>query len=156
MLASYKPAAAARTHVLLAAVTWTVVGSVLATFGVVWALGSPLPYGAALLAVAIAAGMGKAWFVLRPAADRIVARIWARGDGRCLGGFVSWRSWLFIVVMMAGGRIARGSMPVHSPARGILGVVYAGVGAALVVAAVRLWGAWRHGPGDRAGGMTAD
>ena len=87
------------------------------------------------------AGLLKARFVLRRAAGRTVERIQARGDGYCLGGFLSWQSWLLVVLMVAVGRSLRGGvLP-----RTITGFLYAAVGTALLVAAHQIWHAWyRH------------
>lgn len=135
LLERLKPTARARTHLLAAAAMWTLVGTGLGVAGVVWCLASPMPTSLLLIAVAIALGQAKARWVLSRVARRNAARIAARGDGRCLGGFVSWQSWLFIGGMMGGGYLLRHS-PVPLP---VLGVVYAGVGTALIVGSAILW-----------------
>ncbi len=142
LLHSCKPAATARTHVLVAALLWTVVGALLLTFGIKWAWHAAGPHTLLLLAAAIGAGAAKAHFVLRKAARRIVARIRERGDGCCLGGFVSWKTYLLIAVMATTGRLLRGGL-LPKP---IVGLVYAGIGAALLLAAWTLWTAWRCFP----------
>lgn len=137
-LNAYKPAASARVHLLLAALMWTVVGALLLFFGVRWVLTSQTAHAAWLLAVAAAAGVLKAELVLRRAARRTIERIRARGDGRCVGGFLSWQTWAFVGVMAAAGRLLRGG-----PApRIIVGVIYAAVGTALLLSVRRLWHAW--------------
>lgn len=137
-LERFKPAAPASAHLLLAAVLWSAVGTGLLTAGLRWSLGAESPWGRGLLPVALAAGIGKALFVLSRTAKRTISRIKARGDGRCLGGFISWQSWLIVIVMMAGGSLLR-----RSPTpRMIVGLVYAGVGAALFTASLYLWSAW--------------
>ena len=137
-LEAYKPAASARVHLLLAATMWAVVGGFLLFFGARWGLSGRIPHGALWLAGAILAGWLKARLVLERAARRIVERIRTRGDGRCLGGFLSLRSWGFILLMVALGRFLRGGLV----PRAILGLIYAGVGTALLVASRRLWYAW--------------
>lgn len=142
IVSACKPAASARTLALLAALTWTVIGSILGFFGTRWALEGHLPHGPLLLALALAAGVAKAVFALFPAADKIVARIRARGDGRCIGAFFSWRAWVFVAIISVVGRVIRGNVPPHTLGRSILGLVYAWVGIALLLGAVRLWRAW--------------
>ena len=78
----------------MGALLWTGVGMLLLLFGLAWVLQSDIPYAAALLALAVAAGLAKTWLVLNRAARRMVERIRLRGDGRCLGGFLSVRTWL--------------------------------------------------------------
>ncbi|UCD76236.1 MAG: hypothetical protein JSV91_04795, partial [Phycisphaerales bacterium] len=128
-LARFKPTAPRRVQLLLAALMWTVVGAALLTFGTLWLVQSGISRWPWLLAGAIAAGILKAVFILGRAAARVILRIRQRGDGRCLGGFLSWRTWLLVLVMMAAGFTLRHSH-IHSA---ILGTVYAAVGSALVL-----------------------
>lgn len=90
-------------------------------------------------AAAIVVGILKSQFVLDRTANRTIERIRTRGDGRCIGGFLSVRSWAFVALMMGIGRALRAS---PTP-RTILGFVYVAVGLALVLASRRLWLAWR-------------
>jgi hypothetical protein len=117
---------------------WTLVGSVLAWLGACWLLSAHLRWPGLWLAAAVTTGLLKAHLVLRRAAQRVIERIRARGDGRCIGGFVSWRTWLFITLMMTAGYVLRhGLIP-----RAAVGFVYLAVGVALMTAAIRVWIAW--------------
>jgi hypothetical protein len=144
---AHKPAADRWVHYLLAALMWSVVGSALLAVGSHWAGRTFAALGTAhaallplvLIGIGVAAGAAKARWVLGPAAERIIQRIDERGDRRCAGGFLSWRSWGFVLVMIVAGRLLRGS---HIP-RAVLGVVYVAVGTALLLAARRPWEAWR-------------
>lgn len=140
-LTTYKPAASARMHLLLAAMMWTVVGAALLCFGVRWTLAGQIPYVWLFLAAAVMAGLLKSRFVLERTASRMIERIRTRGDGRCLGGFLSLRSWGFVALMIGAGCLLRTWML----PRTIVGLIYAAVGTALLLAARRLWQAWyRH------------
>jgi hypothetical protein len=135
ILRSLKPAASVRTHFLAAAVAWTVVGGALTVAGVVWCVASPLPWSAGLIVLGVALGAAKARWVLAAVARRNSARLVDRGDGHCLGGFVSWRGWLLIVGMMAAGFLLRNSgLPLP-----ILGPLYVAVGTALLLGSLSLW-----------------
>jgi hypothetical protein len=136
----YKPAAAVRAHLLLAGLMWTVVGAALVAFGGRWLWQLPTPAAPWLAALAVVIGTFKARFVLDRAARTIVDRIQERGDGRCLGGFLSVRSWALVAAMAAGGRFLRGS----HVARGLMGVLYVAVGTALLLSSRVAWRAWRH------------
>jgi hypothetical protein len=139
-LDAYKPAAAARTHLLLAALMWTVVGGSLLVVGARWALHAQLAIALPLLAVALTAGALKARFVLRRTSARMIERIRVRGDGRCLGGFVSLQTWAFVILMMGLGYLLRhGLLP-----RTVVGFIYVAVGAALLLASRHIWSAWQH------------
>lgn len=134
-LEAHKPAASSRVHRLLAASMWFAVGAGLATFGAVQTMrsaGSRAPW---LFAVAIALGALKGHFILQRTARRNAARIERRGDDRCVGGFLSWRTCLLAVFMMALGRFLR-----HSGIPGqVLGPIYLTVGAGLVLGSLPLW-----------------
>lgn len=139
-LDAYKPAASARLHLLLAALMWTVVGAVLLFFGIRWLSSGETLHVWLLFVVAVLAGLLKASFVLKPAAYRIIERIRIRGDRRCIGGFLSVRTWAFVVFMIVAGRILRGGfLP-----RSVLGFVFVAVGTALLLASLRLWLGWHR------------
>jgi hypothetical protein len=143
-LAAHKPAAPARVHVLLAALTWSVVGLGLLSAGAYWTLTHKGLVGPPLLAVGILAGWAKSRLVLDKAAVRIVSRIRSRGDARCLGGFLSPGTWAMVAVMMLAGYLLR-----HSPvSRLVVGTVYAAVGAGLLSSSRVAWRAWHEGSGD--------
>jgi len=135
----WKPAARARTQVLLAALVWTGVGIGLLAAGVRWSLMAPALWPVAILAVALPVGLLKGRFALRRAAGKIAARIARRGDGTCLGGFLSWKTWLFVLAMMGmGAALRRSDLP-----RAILGMVYTAVGVALLWGSRVFWAEWR-------------
>ena len=118
---------------------WTVVGSMLGFFGVRWALAWESPWTYVLLAVAALIGVAKAIFVFRKAARRVIARIRERGDGHCLGGFISWSTWALVLGMIVLGRVLRAGLL----AKSTVGFIYAGVGIALLTGSVFLWRALR-------------
>lgn len=119
-----------------AALLWTLPGLGLAIAGSLWLFGTATgPARLGLLALAIALGVGKGLFLRRKPAGRVLARIEALGDGRRLGAFVGWQGILLVGLMMGAGRLLRMSpLP-----REILGALYLGIGAALLLASVRFW-----------------
>ncbi len=136
----WKPAAGVRAHLVAAAGLWTMVGLGLAAAGLAWSFGTPLPWSLLLAAAGIGAGLVKGRYVIRRLAERNASRIIARGDGHCLGGFLSAKTWLLVVVMMASGMVLRRS----AVPRPVLGVVYSAVGTALLAGSVILWRALRQ------------
>lgn len=137
-LSTHKPSAPARVHLLLAALTWSVVGLGLLSAGAFWVLTRGAATGLPLLAVGLLAGWAKSHLALDRAAGRIVARIHSRGDGRCLGGFVSPATWGIVVGMMLAGYLLR-----HSHlSRLIVGTLYVAVGLALLRSSCVAWRAW--------------
>ena len=142
-LTKLKPAAPRHVHLLLAAATWSLVGAMLGAFGLRWFLQGEVAEPALLLVAALAVGLAKALFILRKAASRVVGRIVKRGNGRCIGGFFSWRTWIAVAFMMALGQLLRASL--LPPA--ILGLIYLAIGSSLIIASGFIWRAWRR---DRA------
>ena len=133
-----KPAASAQVHLLLAAVLWTSVGSALVFFGVRWTWAADMSHVGLAIAAAGALGVLKSRLVLLHTAKKTIRRICSRGDGRCLGGFLSWRSWLLVLLMAVCGRLLRGGgIPIQ-----IVAFVYVAVGVALLVTSLTLWHGW--------------
>jgi hypothetical protein len=132
----YKPAVPAKTHLLLAAGAWTVVGSVLIILGIYWvhAAGSNVSY----LVLAAAIGYAKSLYVLDKTARRAADRIIERGDGRCIGGFFSYKSWLLVIIMAGAGRTLRSGIM----SRLLLGFIYVAVGSALILSSRIFWQAY--------------
>lgn len=94
-----------------------------------------------MLIAAVVLGLLKARFVLRRAARRTIQHITSRGDGRCLGGFLSWKTWLLVIAMIALGRLLRSEL-VPIPLAWI-GLLYAAVGVAMIAGSIPLWIAWQ-------------
>lgn len=120
---------------MAAAMMWSLAGAGILAAGCSWIFRSGSPASVPVLVLALATGAAKARFVLDRTARRILTRIESRGDGRCLGGFLSWKSWLLVVAMVLLGRVLRAS-PLPLIARG---GVYAAIGAGLLIASRSLW-----------------
>ncbi|MEW6594011.1 MAG: hypothetical protein AB1413_03975 [Thermodesulfobacteriota bacterium] len=133
-LGCLKPEASVTTHLLVAALLWSLIGAYLAVRGVLLREGSSFW----LLAGAAAAGVGKSGLVLDRTARKNISRIVAKEERSCLGGVYSWRMWGFIVLMMLLGRFLRAS----GLAGWIVGLVYVGVGTALCWSSRLFWRRW--------------
>lgn len=132
------PIASPRTQLMASALMWSMSGTGLAVTGAVWTMRSHDRLAVPLLAAAAIAGVLKAQFVLRRTAVRIVHRIVERGEGHCIGGFLSWKSWLLVAAMILLGRLLRLS-PLPILWRG---AIYFTIGTALVAASRVAWKAW--------------
>lgn len=135
----FKPAAPARTHLLLAACAWSAVGSVLVILGIYWVHAAGSTPGYLLLAVAI--GFAKSRYILDKTARRAAARIMERGDGRCIGGFFSWKSWLLVAAMALAGRFLRSGVVSML----LLAFIYVAVGSALLISSRFFWQGYAGG-----------
>jgi hypothetical protein len=138
LLTRLKPGVSQRVRLFLAAAAWTGVGLVLLILGARWFQEADPGLHPVLLAAAVAVGLAKAAFVLRPAARRVVTRIQCRGDDRCIGGFFSWRTWIIVAIMIFAGALLRHS-DISPP---LVALVYAAIGTALVAASWLPWRAW--------------
>jgi len=127
------PRASARVQLVLASVVWLVGASILGARGIVYL--SRSHWEAWLVALALVIGVAKGHLVLDRVARRAVTRIRLRGRDRCMFGFFSWKSWLFIACMMGGGIALRNS---GAPAA-FLGVMYVAVATALVYGDHTYW-----------------
>lgn len=141
LAARFKPAASVAAHLSAAAIIWSMAGIMLTARGLLhldfstWA-------GFAWASGAMLAGGIKGQFVLKKTALRAIKRIIERGDGKCLGGFMSLKSWLLIASMIIMGRLLRAS-----PLPGnLVWSVYVAVGTALAVSSRFFWQAYlQHG-----------
>jgi len=128
--------ASTRAQHRLAAVLWTLPGLGLAIAGAIWLFGHASGLAlAGLLVAAAVLGVGKGTFLRRRPAGRVLARIEELGPGHRLGAFVGWKGVILVALMMLAGRLLRESpLP-----REILGALYLGIGAALLLASLRFW-----------------
>jgi len=136
-----KPRASSRFQLLLAGAMWSVVGAGLLTFGTIWIRsGSSPPRALLLLLAGVGLGVLKSRLLLDKTARKITVRIAERGEGRCAGSFLSFRSWALVAVMILAGRFLRGGA---LPAAAI-GILYAAVGTGLLFSSRVAWQAWRN------------
>ena len=127
----FTPRAGQRVQLFSAAAMWAIGASILLIRGVGFLHDN---WFAALLGVAVALGVVKSRYLLDRVARKAVLRIHERGRA-CYFGFFSWKSWLFVVVMMGGGILLRRSPLPHDA----LAVLYVGVGTGLALADRIFW-----------------
>ncbi len=130
-----------------AAVVWAVGAGILLVRGVIYVHDRSWHAWALAASLAVLIAVPKTRFVLDGVATRAVQRIRERGRA-CVFGFFSWRSWLFVGVMMGGGIAIRNAFVRPGVVgAGILGALYVGIGSALLVADRAFWRAafeaWR-------------
>lgn len=129
----FKPRASARVQLALAASMWFVGSMILGIRGAIW-LGETRMW-LIWLALSVLIGVVKARLLLDRVARKAAARIVERGRAKCAGGFLAWQSWALIGAMIAGGHVLR----LTATPRPVLGVLYAAVGVALLVASRIYW-----------------
>ena len=130
-----KPSASVRVHVLLATLMWTIVGLFLFVRGVINMMILPETVNPLWLIVATFIGVLKGRLIFDKTAERVISRILSRKGDRCLGGFLSFKSWGMILFMILLGMSLR-----VSPLPGVLvWGIYVAVGAGLFFSSRLFW-----------------
>jgi len=136
-LSRFKPGVKRRTHLLLTAILWTVIGLLLltkATYRIV----QVQEYQVVIIITALALGTLKSIFVLDRSARKSIERILDFKDGICLGAVYSVKTWLLVACMMGMGIILRNSsLPLS-----LLCFIYFTIGWALLFSSRLAWQMW--------------
>ena len=137
ILLRYKPGVSIRTHLLLAALIWTVVGFFLLTNGfVLISLGSHLWLGL----IGLLLGTAKTFFVLDRLARKNIKRIKEFEDKVCFGSVYSLKTWFMVAGMIILGRFLRTTV---LPGE-VIGLIYTAVGWALMLSSRLMWIEWNR------------
>lgn len=134
-LTDLKPGVSPRTHLLCAALLWTIIGLYLTQRGIGYLIQDDLLL---LVVAALLLGTLKSRYVLDMSAKRGVERIKQFADNTCIGAVYSWKTWLLVGAMMLLGLLVRGSsIPAY-----IIGTVCVAIGWALIRSSRFGWIAW--------------
>lgn len=130
---SFKPAVTRSVLLLLAGLAWFSVGGMLLSVAYGWVSAIPWRGTGIFSGIGIILALAVHHFGFLKIVDRNIARILPMVEKRCLFAFITWKSYLIIMVMVAMGSFLR-----HStiPKR-YLAVVYIGMGLALVLSSLR-------------------
>ena len=123
-------------HLLTAGSIWFCVGLVLLVRGISWLISVEQLW---IVFPGIIVGTFKAILMLERAAQKNIKRIVEGGNGKCLGGVYSWKTWLLVLLMMGLGCLLRHS----SLPKEFLGLFYVSIGWGLLFASRKCWVAWR-------------
>jgi len=135
LLIRYKPGVSIRSHLILAALIWTIVGSVLMIIGIYWAhAAGHLLYGLSGVLV----GTAKSYFILDRVARKNIRRIRDFEDKVCFGSVYSWKTWLLVAAMIGLGRLLRTTVLSGQ----VAGLIYAAVGWGLLLSSRLMWKTW--------------
>ncbi|OPL15924.1 MAG: hypothetical protein AVO38_09565 [delta proteobacterium ML8_D] len=137
-LEAHKPVASVRIQIFLVALMWTIVGLFLFMRGTGNIMSLPWSVNPWWLVVAAFVGVLKGLLIFDKTAERIISRIHSRKEDRCLGGFLSLKSWGMILFMIFLGMSLR-----VSPLPGVIvWGVYVSVGAGLFFSSRLFWMEW--------------
>ena len=128
----YRPAVTKNVLLLLAGLVWFLVGVALVIVSVTWLTAAPVHVHPLAFAGIMLALLVHHLGFLR-IVDKNLNRLLSVSGLRCVFGFIPWRSYLIILIMIAMGWMLRHSViPKHDVA-----VIYLGIGLALVLSSLR-------------------
>ena len=136
-LSRFKPGGKRRTHLLLTAVMWSVIGILLLTKASYRIVQVP-EHQIIIIIAALIFGTLKSIFILDRSARKSIVRILEFKDGTCLGAVYSFKTWLLVVSMMGIGLVLRNS----SLSLSLLCFVYFTIGWALLFSSRLAWMVW--------------
>ena len=134
-IARFKPDVGKSVHLFAAPFIWTAVGIMLMIRGFSWLGLHPACW---ILLIAVSLGTFKSLTILDRSAKKILSRILTLNEKSCIGAVYPWKTWLFVILMMATG-IALRSMT--EPGL-FLGTVYVAVGWGLLLSSRHGWRHW--------------
>ncbi|NNG00901.1 MAG: hypothetical protein HKM93_16050 [Desulfobacteraceae bacterium] len=130
---TFKPAVTKNVLLFMAGFVWCCVGSMLLAVTHSWLTVLPKSLAFLCLGAGIVLALVVHHFGFLRIVDRNVQRILPMTDKKCLFSFITWKSYLLILVMIAIGSIFRHSAIPKS----YLAVLYLGIGLALILSSFR-------------------
>jgi hypothetical protein len=129
----FTPSVDKRVLVLLAGLMWCGVGIMLVRFAIIWL--SPMGIGSAGIyyASGFLAAMPIHHFGFLRIADKNLNRLMPLNEKRCVFSFMTWKSYIIVLVMVSMGIALRHS----SLPKKYLSVLYNGIGLALFLSGIR-------------------
>jgi hypothetical protein len=129
----FKPAVTKNALLFLAGFVWFCVGAMLLIVAYSWLSDAPRKIFFIFFAFGILLALLVHHFGFLRIVDKNIARILPMADKKCLFSFITWKSYMIIIVMVGMGTFLR-----HSAIpRPYLAIVYTGIGLALVLSSLR-------------------
>jgi hypothetical protein len=132
-LRKFTPYADKRTLVLLAGLMWCGVGVMLVRYSIIWLSAYTGREQKLFYALGFLAAMPIHHFGFLKIADKNLSRLLPLTEKRCLFSFMTWRSYLIVLVMVSLGIALRHS----SIPKPYLSILYSGIGLALFLSGIR-------------------
>ena len=130
---AFKPGVNKSLLLFVAGLVWIGVGVTLVTVAYSWLAETPKPQFFLFWGLGMMAALAVHHFKFLKIVDKNIQRIQPMTDKRCLFGFISWKSYLLIMVMVALGVCLR-----HSAIpRPYLAILYSGIGVGLILSSLR-------------------
>jgi len=130
----FKPAVNKSVLLFMAGFVWLCVGIMLLSLAYSWLSGEPQEVFFVFFCLGIVAALFVHHFGFLRIADKNIRRILPMDGKRCLFSFITWKSYIIIVVMVMMGNLLRHTSMI--PPR-YLAILYTGIGLALVLSSLR-------------------
>ena len=129
----FKPAVTKSVLLFLAGFVWLCVGTMLLVFAYAWLSDAPGKTASMFWGCGIVLALLVHHFGFLKIVDKNIERILPMSDKKCLFSFITWKSYVIIVVMVALGTFLRHSAIPHR----YLAILYTGIGLALILSSLR-------------------
>jgi hypothetical protein len=130
---TFKPAVTKNALLFLAGLVWLCVGTMLVVLAYSWLSDAPKKIFFIFYAFGILLALLVHHFGFLRIVDKNIARILPMVDKKCLFSFITWKSYMIIIVMVGMGTFLR-----HSAIpRQYLAILYTGIGLALILSSLR-------------------
>ncbi len=128
-----KPSVKREYLLLISGILWIIIGLLLNRFAFGWLIKDHFRYTPVYILTGIVLALAIHHFGFLKVVDKNLGRIKTLDTKACAFAFMSWKSYLLVIVMMSTGIMLRHSaLP-----RNILSVVYIGIGLALILSSIR-------------------
>lgn len=128
----FKPHVRRNVLILIAGLVWTAVGTMLSTRAVIWFDHYTGSFLVLYLIISLALGLVKGYFIFTKVVVKNISRIAGLKEASFVGAFISLKTYILITGMMIMGYLLRHSeLP-----RQYLGVIYLGVGLAMIISSI--------------------
>ncbi len=128
-----KPAVTKSVLLLLAGLVWLCVGTMLLAFAYAWLSDAPRTIAFMFSGFGIVLALLVHHFGFLKIVDKNIERILPMVEKKCLFSFITWKSYMIILVMVALGTLLRHSAIPHQD----LAILYTGIGLALILSSLR-------------------
>jgi hypothetical protein len=129
----FKPAVTKSVLLFLAGFVWFCVGIMLLAFAYSWLSDAPKTIFFLFLSSGVVAALFTYRFGFLKIVNKNIKRILPISEKKCLFSFITWKSYMIIIVMVTMGTLLRHSaIPKH-----YLAVLYTGIGLALILSSFR-------------------
>jgi len=129
----FKPAVTKSVLLFLAGFVWLCIGTMLLIFAYSWLSEAPRTISLMLFGLGVVVALLIHRFGFLKIVDKNIERILPMVEKKCLFSFITWKSYMIIIVMVAMGALLR-----HSAIpKQYLAIVYIGIGLALILSSFR-------------------